>query len=106
MKLENKENCVRTHRVGSLTAGLGMILFGVLFMLHLLIDTISYTVIFSLWPMVLIGLGIEIFLSNFSERKLVYDKGAVFLLIFMALFAMLMAFVDVCMKAGIAHFNL
>ena len=106
MKQENKENYVRTRRVGSFTAGISMIVFGVLFLLHLMIDTMSYTVIFSLWPIVLIGLGIEIFLSNFSQRKIVYDKGSVFLLIFMAFFAMLMAFADVCMKVGSAYINL
>ena len=91
MKQENKENYVRTRRVGSFTAGISMIVFGVLFLLHLMIDTMSYTVIFSLWPMVLIGLGIELFISNFSQRKIVYDKGSVFLLIFMVFFAMMMA---------------
>ena len=91
MNQENKGSYVRTHRVGSYTAGLSMIVFGVLFMLHLLIGTMNYTVIFSLWPMVIIGLGVEIFLSNFSQRKIVYDKGSVFLLIFMAFFAMMMA---------------
>ena len=106
MNQENKGSYVRTHRVGSYTAGLSMIVFGVLFMLHLLIGTMNYTVIFSLWPMVIIGLGVEIFLSNFSQRKLVYDKGSIFLLILMAFFAMMMALVDVCMKAGIAYFNL
>ena len=94
MKQENKENYVRTRRVGSFTAGISMIVFGVLFLLHLMMDTMSYAVIFSLWPIVLIGLGIELFLSNFSQRKIVYDKGSVFLLIFMAFFAMMMAFIS------------
>ena len=106
MNQENKGSYVRTHRVGSYTAGLSMIVFGVLFMLHLLIGTMNYTVIFSLWPMVIIGLGVEIFLSNFSQRKLVYDKGSIFLLILMAFFAMMMAFVDVCMEVGSAYINL
>ena len=106
MNQENKGNYVRTHRVGSFTAGLSMIVFGVLFLLHLIIGTLNYALIFSLWPMMLVGLGIELFLSNFSQRKIVYDKGSVFLLIFMAFFAMMMAFADVCMKVGSAYINL
>jgi len=104
--MQNKDNGVRTHRVGTLTAGLSMIVFGVLFLLHLLIGTMSYTVIFSLWPLILIGLGIELFLSGFSKERIVYDKASVFLLIMMALFAMLMAFVDVCIKAGMAYIHI
>lgn len=96
--MENKEGYVRTHRVGSITAGVSMIVFGSMFLIHLLAGVMSYTTIFSLWPVVLIGLGVELFLSNFVKKKIVYDKASIFLLITMALFAMLMAFVDVCIK--------
>ena len=51
---------VRTHRVGTLTAGLSFITFGVLFLLHLFINAISYDLIFKLWPFIIIGLGIEL----------------------------------------------
>lgn len=95
-----KENKIRTHRVGTITTGLCMIGFGVLFLLHLWKRTITYDLIFALWPVILIGLGLELLLSNFSARKIVYDKAAIFLLILMTLFAMGMAAADVCMEAS------
>lgn len=98
--MENSTQPVKTHRVGSITAGAGMIIFGILFLVHLIFDYMSYTTIFSLWPIILIGLGIELLLSNFLEKKIVYDKASIFLLISMAFFAMIMALVDVCIKAG------
>ena len=103
--MENNESMVRTHRVGSVTAGLSMIVFGILFLIHLVTGAMNYTTIFSFWPIVLIGLGIELFLSNFLKKKIVYDKAAVFLLITMALFAMLMALVDVCIRAGALYMH-
>ncbi len=104
--MENKDGFVRMHRVGTVTTGISMILFGSMFLIHLMAGVMSYTTIFSMWPIVLIGLGVELFLSNFLKKKIVYDKASIFLLITMALFAMLMALVDVCIKAGMVYFNL
>ena len=95
-----EKNEVRVHRVGSVTTGLSMIGFGVLFLVHLLWGTVSYDLIFSLWPLMLIGLGIELLLSNFSARKIVYDKGAIVLLLLMTMLALGMAVADVCMEAS------
>lgn len=103
--MENNEKTIRTHRVGSVTAGLSMIVFGILFLIHLVFGIMKYTTIFLLWPIVLIGLGIELFLSNFIKKKIVYDKASIFLLITMAFFAMLMALVDVCIKTGTLYMN-
>ena len=85
---------IRTHRVGSLTTGLSLIAFGVMFMLHLFSNIITYDMIFKLWPIILIGLGIEILLSNFAQDKIIYDKAAIALMIVMAMFAMGMAGAD------------
>ncbi len=104
--MENRDDFVRTHRVGTYTAGVSMIVFGTMFLVHLMAGTMSYTTIFSLWPIVLIGLGVELFLSNFFKKKIVYDKASIFLMITMALFAMLMALVDVCIEVGMTYFNL
>lgn len=105
MEMENNTKPVRTHRVGSVTAGASMIIFGVLFLLHLIFDFINYTTIFSFWPVLLIGLGIEVLISNLWEKKIVYDKAAIFLLITMAFFVMLMALADVCIKIGTIYMN-
>ena len=82
---------IRTHRVGSVTTGLSMIAFGILFIIHLFFGTIGYDMIFKLWPFILVGLGVEILISNAVKDKFVYDKGAIFLLIMVSLFAMCMA---------------
>ncbi len=98
--METKDNVTtyRSHRVGSVTAGLTMIGFGVMFLLHLVFDLVEYQVMFSLWPVMLILLGLELLLSNFSSKKIVYDKAAIFLLILMTFFAMGMAVADECFK--------
>lgn len=97
--MENKGE-IRVHRVGSITAGMSMVVFGVLFLVHSVLGTITYEMIFSLWPLMLIGLGVEMLVFNVSERKMVYDKAAVFLLLLMTVFAMGMAVADVCIQAN------
>ena len=92
------ENQVRTHRVGSITAGLSMIVFGVLFILHLFIGALDYTMIFRLWPLMIIGLGVEMLISNFKSDQIIYDKPAVTLLFITTLFAMSMAGADMLMQ--------
>lgn len=90
----------RTHRVGSITAGLSMIVFGVLLLSHSLFGVIDYQIIFALWPVILIGLGMELLLSNIWEKKIVYDKGSIVLLFIMTFFAIGMASIDVCMEVA------
>lgn len=88
----------RTRRVGSVTFGLTLILFGVLFLANIMLPTLHYEVIFRLWPVVFIFLGIEILVENHrsnTERcRFVYDFPAIIMLALMLLFAMLMAAVD------------
>lgn len=50
-----RENGNRIHRVGSYTAGLSMVGFGILFLLHYFWKNLDYERIFSLWPLILIG---------------------------------------------------
>ena len=88
-----------THRVGTVTAGLCMVGFGVLFLINSIWGWLGYEVIFSFWPLILVGLGLELLVSNFEQRKVVYDKAAVFLLITMTFFAIAMAVADVCMDS-------
>lgn len=88
----------RTRRVGSVTFGLTLILFGVLFLVNMILPTLHYEVIFRLWPVIFIFLGIEILVenhrSNTEKCKFVYDFPAIVMLALMLLFAMLMAAVD------------
>lgn len=85
------EKKIRVHRVGSITTGMAMIVFGVLFILHGCFGLMSYKLIFKLWPFILVGLGIEVLFSNIADWKFVYDKAAIFLLIFVTFFAVCMA---------------
>ena len=85
---------VRTHRVGTITTGLSLIAFGVLFALHLFMNVISYDLIYKLWPVILIGLGVEVLFSVFAKDKIIYDKGAICLMFVIAFFAMGMAGMD------------
>ena len=82
------ENTPRTHRVGTLTAGICLIAGGILFFLKSFeLIPLDYLTILSLWPVILIGLGLELLLSHFRSDTFIYDKGAIGLLVFMGLFA-------------------
>ncbi|MDE6603838.1 MAG: DUF5668 domain-containing protein [Lachnospiraceae bacterium] len=86
---------LRTRRVGSVTFGLTLILFGVLFLIHTVMPSLHYEMIFQFWPVVFVLLGIEILVenhkSNTDQCKFVYDFPAVLMLVVMLLFAMVMA---------------
>ena len=57
-----KNNSAATHRVGTLTLGCMLILFGILFLIHMIVPVIGYLFIFRLWPCIFIMLGIEVLL--------------------------------------------
>ncbi len=83
------------RRVGSVTLGLALVGFGVLFCLHTFLNIISYAWIFRLWPLMLVCLGIEVLFSLRKQQEgCVYDKAAVFLLICLTLFCLGMACAD------------
>lgn len=89
---------VRTRRVGSVTFGLTLIVFGVLFLVHMAAPSLNYEMIFNCWPVVFVLLGIEILVenrkSNVDGYKFVYDFPAILMLALMLFFAMMMAVVD------------
>ncbi|MDE7197375.1 MAG: DUF5668 domain-containing protein [Lachnospiraceae bacterium] len=89
---------VKTRRVGSVTFGLTLIVFGVLFLVHMAAPSLNYEMIFNCWPVVFVLLGVEILVenrrSNASGYKFVYDFPAILMLVLMLFFAMMMAVVD------------
>ncbi len=103
--MDSSVKTVRTHRVGSITTGATMVVFGVLFVLHTIFDIVSYSHIFSLWPLILIGLGVELIISNLGEKKIVYDKGAIVILIVMTFFVIGLAITDVCLEASKIYYT-
>ena len=88
------DTTMRVHKVGTITAGIVMISFGIMYLLCTIFGILSYGFIFKCWPFILIGLGIELLVSNGLGDNFVYDKGAIFLVMALTLFAMCMAGVD------------
>ena len=92
---DQKRKEVPVHRVGCLTFGVTMIGIGVLFLMHVVFPELHYEYILRLWPCIFIILGLEILVANHKENvKFVYDKGSIFLIFMVLLFAMCMACVD------------
>lgn len=98
----------KTHRVGTITLGCMLITFGILFLLHLFITGITYEIIFKVWPIILIFLGLEILIANFTQKKekLIYDKTAIALIIILSFFAMGMAIAEFCLEYTSAHITI
>ncbi|MDE6664558.1 MAG: DUF4097 family beta strand repeat-containing protein [Lachnospiraceae bacterium] len=92
---ENGKEIRRTRRVGSFTCGLMLVLYGILFLVHIIQPKLDYSIIFELWPLILIFLGVEILVSctnkNQEKGKFVYDFWAVILVFVVAFFAMIMS---------------
>lgn len=84
------------RRVGTFTLGLTLLIFGILFGLHLFLPKLDYLFIFRLWPLVFIILGCEIIISNLKFKTLTfrYDFAAIFMIGLLMVFAMGMAGVD------------
>ena len=94
-QVQGRRETYRTHRVGTVTCGLVLILYGVLFLLQTILSLLDYWVIFRLWPIILIFLGVEILLSCIGEKqekqKFIYDFTSVLLIVAMLFLAMVMA---------------
>lgn len=88
---------MRQHRVGTLSLGITLIFFGLLFLAKIFITDLSYEIVFKLWPAILIFLGSEILISNFRQQSgegLLYDKTAIALIVLLSFFAMGMAIAE------------
>lgn len=98
----------KIHRVGTVTLGGMLIIFGILFLLRLFIPGMTYDLIFRLWPILFLFLGGEILIANFrqQENKLLYDKTAFALIILLTFFAMGMAIVDFCINTAYSHITI
>lgn len=95
--MEKKNPKIR--RVGTLTFGCMLILYGILFLARLFFPGLHYEMIFRLWPVLFIFLGLEVLLGNCRRNtEFVYDKTAIVLLVFLTLFAFAMAAADLSMQ--------
>ncbi|WP_446897336.1 LiaI-LiaF-like domain-containing protein [Clostridium sp. LBM24168] len=81
------------RKVGTLTAGIVLVVFGFMFLMSTIFKNIGYNIILSLWPIIFILLGIEVITAYVinKEEKIKYDTGAIFLVIILTLFAIGMA---------------
>lgn len=98
--MEQNRN-VKTHKVGTLTAGILLLLLGLLFLVRLFVPTLNYLFIFRCWPCVLILLGVEMIIASRRKEEVVYDAGAIFLVIVLAVFSMGMAGVDMLLQYAV-----
>lgn len=93
-----EQKIVKTRRVGSVTLGITMVCFGILFLIHIFCPKLDYTVIFQCWPVTFIILGLEILVCNKRDgerdTRYIYDFAAIIMLILMLIFAMIMAAVE------------
>lgn len=99
---------MKTQRVGTITLGVMLVAFGLLFLLRIFFADLSYEIIFKLWPVIFIFLGSEILYANVKQQgdKLVYDKTAFALIIILSFFAMGMAITDFCIDYAGTHAEL
>lgn len=83
---------IKGRRVWTFTTGIVLLMFGIMVLLKLIFPSISYLAIVSMWPVVLILLGIEIIVAYVinKEEIMKYDFAAIFLVIALSFFAMCM----------------
>jgi len=83
------------HKIGTVTLGIILIFFGVLFLARPFFPVLSFSFILKLWPVTFIFLGLEILCSRFRrDLSVCYDTAAVALLFFLLLFAVLMGVLE------------
>ncbi|MBZ9687054.1 hypothetical protein G9F72_012040 [Clostridium estertheticum] len=94
---------IKGRRVGTFTTGIVLVMFGIMFLLKLIYPGINYLLIASLWPLVLIILGIEIIVAYLTNKEEImkYDFYAIILIIIVSVFAMGMG----CMEYVITHMS-
>ncbi|MFT5871557.1 MAG: hypothetical protein ACI8WT_000477 [Clostridium sp.] len=89
--------------VGTFTSGIILVIFGIMFIMRLIYPSINYLKIASMWPLVLILLGIEIIVAYLINKQEIikYDFHAIILIIILSVFAMGMG----CMEYVITNIS-
>lgn len=83
----------RSRRVGGLTAGISLVVFGIFFAAGMIIPSIKFGDIISFWPVIFILLGGEILFNYFTSgnERAGYDIFSVAIVFVMLFFALCMA---------------
>lgn len=91
---------MKIKKVGTLTLGVMLIVFGLLFLTKIFFISLSYEIVLKLWPIVFILLGLEILVANHKLEldELKYDKTAFALIFILSIFAMAMAVAELCLN--------
>lgn len=94
---------MRIRRVGSVTCGASLIVFGILFLLSSFLQELDYSFILHFWPVILIGLGTEMLAATHQclhdeNCTLKYDRGAIFIMIILMFFASGMGIAEFCLQ--------
>ncbi|OCB00644.1 hypothetical protein [Clostridium beijerinckii] len=81
---------IKGRKVGTLTSGLALVVFGIMFLLRLFITNLNVLLIVSMWPLILVSVGIEIIAAYIinNQEKMQYDFSAIILVIILVFFAM------------------
>ena len=81
---------IKGRRVGTFTTGIVLVMFGIMFLVRLVYPGFNYSMIASLWPLVLVLLGIEIIAACLINKEEImrYDFGAIILIVLLSIFAM------------------
>ncbi|MFT3983888.1 MAG: hypothetical protein QM697_08260 [Lachnospiraceae bacterium] len=99
----------RTHRVGTLTLGITLVVSGIAFLVRLFVPALTYYTIMKAWPIVFIFLGIEVLFSaahaSDDTCPVIYDKSAIFITAMLILFAMCIGSLTLLMERN-AQFTL
>lgn len=97
---------MKERRVGSISCGVVLMAFGIVILIHQFIPAVTYEMIISFWPCVLIILGVEILVANImtSGKENVhfkYDFAAVFIIIALTAFSMGMGIAETAMDYAV-----
>lgn len=94
---------MRTHKVGTITLGLTLVICGIVFLLQMLIPGMTFWLVCRFWPLIFIILGVEILISNWRDKEgtFIYDKGSILLTFIVIGFAMILGLISqIVMYAG------
>lgn len=94
LKQKTEDAAYRTHRVGSVTLGLMLVIFGAVFLARIFVPSLSYDAIWHLWPCTLISLGIEVLISTVHAERSRYDGWGILLIFLITIFTMGMAGIE------------
>lgn len=96
---------MKLRRVGTFTTGIALVLFGVVLGISGFVQTFDITIVFKLWPFVVLSFGVEVLIFAFTnkEDKFRYDGASIFLLVFVVLSSMGMAVVERILQIAEMH---